>query len=57
MFAPAHPDDTFDIHEVGAWGRAPRIVRTCTHGRTVPVESLLGEVVAHLCLTCDTQLP
>jgi hypothetical protein len=28
----------------------------CNHLETVPVESG-GEVVAHLCTTCDTQLP
>jgi hypothetical protein len=28
----------------------------CRHTEVVPVESA-GEVVAQLCLTCDTQLP
>lgn len=29
----------------------------CLHLEVVPVESVTGEVVARLCLTCDTQLP
>lgn len=28
----------------------------CRHLEVVPVESMAGEVVAHLCLTCDAQL-
>ena len=28
----------------------------CRHAEVVPVESF-GHTVAHLCLTCDTQLP
>jgi hypothetical protein len=36
----------------------PRWVRArCRHLEVIPVEGLSGEVVAHLCLTCDTQLP
>lgn len=36
----------------------PQYVRgLCNHLETVPVESVTGETVAHLCLTCDTQLP
>lgn len=35
----------------------PRYVRgPCRHTEVVPVEAG-GEVVAQLCLTCDTQLP
>ena len=29
----------------------------CRHLEVVPVESVDGETVAHLCTTCDTQLP
>lgn len=28
----------------------------CLHTEVIPVESVTGEVVAQLCLTCDTQL-
>lgn len=37
----------------------PRYVRgRCRHLDVVPVESVVtGELVAHLCLTCDAQLP
>jgi hypothetical protein len=27
----------------------------CLHRDVIPVESVTGEVLAHLCLTCDTQ--
>ena len=37
-----------------AWARSTE--RACGHLETVPVESG-GETVAHLCLTCDAQLP
>jgi hypothetical protein len=37
---------------------APQYVRgRCNHLEVVPVESTDGEIVAHLCQTCDTQLP
>jgi hypothetical protein len=37
--------------------RHPRFVKVCcNHLEVVPVESG-DEVVAHLCLTCDAQLP
>ena len=37
--------------------RAPRYLKArCNHLEVVPVESAAGEVVAHLCLTCDEQL-
>jgi hypothetical protein len=29
----------------------------CLHTEIIPVESMAGEVVAQLCLTCDTQFP
>jgi 8-oxo-dGTP pyrophosphatase MutT (NUDIX family) len=29
----------------------------CDHAEAVPVESVASEVVAHLCLCCDAQLP
>lgn len=29
----------------------------CRHVEVVPVDSTQGETVAHLCLTCDGQLP
>lgn len=36
----------------------PEYVRgACNHLEVVPVESVTGEVVAALCLTCDSQLP
>ena len=38
-------------------GGVIRTVRTCLHGRPVPVESVVtGEVVARLCPDCDAQL-
>lgn len=34
------------------------IPEPCEHHDTVPVEAVVtGEVVAHLCVGCDTQLP
>lgn len=36
----------------------PTYVRgRCRHLEVVPVESIEGETVAQLCMTCDTQLP
>jgi len=29
----------------------------CKHTEVIPVESVTGETVAQLCLTCDTQFP
>lgn len=29
----------------------------CLHTEVAPVESVTGDVVAQLCLTCDIQLP
>ena len=29
----------------------------CKHMEVIPVESVTGDVVAQLCLTCDTQFP
>lgn len=29
----------------------------CRHHEIVPVDTVTGEIVARLCLTCDTQLP
>lgn len=34
------------------WIRGP-----CKHLETIPVMSVTGEHVAHLCLVCDAQLP
>lgn len=56
-------DDRWEWIEERTFGSPePQYVRgRCRHREVVPVESLgvLGpvEVVAHLCLTCDAQLP
>jgi hypothetical protein len=53
-----YPDPRWDWHEVTAIGdRDRRYVKgLCRHLETVPVESVTGTVVAHLCVTCDSQL-
>lgn len=54
----SEPDPRWDWVEVGSWGGPSRLVRgRCLHADVVPVESVLCEVVAHLCTTCDVQLP
>jgi hypothetical protein len=51
-------DDEYDWIEVTKFGGQPQYVRgACHHVRRTPVESVLGEVVAQLCLSCDEQLP
>ena len=46
--------DWIEVPEFGA--RSPRYIRgMCRHTELVPVESVTGEVVAKLCLTCDRQ--
>lgn len=52
-------DPRWEWIEVAELGRESNYVRgRCNHlpGEVVPVESD-GETVAHLCKTCDTQLP
>jgi hypothetical protein len=52
-------DPRWQWQEIQAFGEvSPRYVRTgCRHTEVVPVESVTGEAVAQLCLTCDGQLP
>lgn len=50
----------WEMIEVTTWGDSkPRYIRgRCLHNRMMPVESVVdGTVLAHLCLTCDAQLP
>jgi hypothetical protein len=57
MGEPYEPDPRFDVTEVvNAAGRVVYRLQQCRHVDVVPVESS-GEVVAHLCLVCDAQLP
>ena len=51
-------DPRWEWHEVTMFGDRERryIKGRCNHLETVPVEAVTGEVVAHLCLTCDAQL-
>jgi hypothetical protein len=47
----------FDHHEFLKLNGAVRhVVGRCHHANVLPVVSL-GELVAHLCIDCDTQLP
>jgi hypothetical protein len=50
-------DPRWDWHEVRLFGEpGPGYIRgACRHTEVVPVESVDGEVVAKLCLTCDKQ--
>lgn len=48
--------DWLEVTRVG--DRNPRYIKShCRHTEVIPVEVIGGEVVAHLCLTCDGQLP
>jgi hypothetical protein len=51
-------DPRWDWIEVTEYGqRKPAYIKgQCNHLEVVPVTAL-GETVAHLCLTCDQQLP
>lgn len=45
--------ETMQLGEPG-----PQYIRgLCNHLEIEPVQSVEGETVAHLCLTCDAQLP
>lgn len=53
-------DPRWDWIEVGEWGKAGSsyIKGRCRHLEVEPVRvESTGELVAHLCLTCDRQLP
>lgn len=51
-------DQRWEWHLVHRLGMPDTWVRgRCRHGEVTPVEALSGEVVAQLCLTCDTQFP
>lgn len=52
-------DPRWEWHEISTYSQpGPSYVRgLCKHREVVPVESVGGEVVAHLCTTCDQQLP
>ena len=51
-------DPRWDWHEVTAIGDRERqyVKGLCRHTETVPVTSVTGETVAHLCVTCDSQI-
>jgi hypothetical protein len=50
-------DPRWDWIEIPKFGkREPDYIRgACRHTELIPVESVSGEVVAKLCLTCDQQ--
>jgi hypothetical protein len=52
-------DPRWDWIEVWELGKPdPVYIRgMCNHLEVKPVEAVTGEVVAHLCVTCDSQLP
>jgi hypothetical protein len=52
-------DPRWEWIEVAQFGKpGPDYIRgPCCHTEVVPVETAQGETVAHLCTTCDTQLP
>ena len=52
-------DPRWEWIEIGDFGkRDPTYIKgRCRHTELVPVNSLTGEEVAQLCLTCDGQLP
>lgn len=53
-----YPDDRFEWVEITSLSDPERkyIVQRCKHVDAVPVESVTGDIVAHLCLICDRQL-
>lgn len=60
MVSDVDLDPRWDWCDVAAIGEHPTFLRgRCRHlpSEVVPVESVEGEIVAHLCRTCDTQLP
>lgn len=57
-------DPTPDLDPRWDWIACPNLDGTtqylrglCRHREVVPVESVAGEIVSHLCITCDYQLP
>ena len=48
--------DWVDVRSFGDPGPVWVKIR-CRHSEVVPVDSVTGEQVARLCLTCDAQLP
>lgn len=52
-------DRRWEWHEISTFSQpGPSYVRgLCRHLEVVPVNAVTGEIVAHLCLTCDQQLP
>lgn len=52
-------DPRWDWIEVTSFGSAePEYLKgMCRHREVIPVDGIDGEAVAHLCLTCGTQLP
>jgi hypothetical protein len=51
-------DPHWEWHEVTVMGDQERqyVKGLCRHLETVPVESVTGEIVAYLCITCDSQI-
>jgi hypothetical protein len=58
MAGLADLDPRWDWHEVTAIGDRERqyVKGLCRHLETVPVRSVTGEILAHLCVTCDSQV-
>lgn len=52
-------DGEYAWAEIKAWdGTHLRFVReSCRHTQVVDVRAVTGQLVAHLCLVCDQQLP
>lgn len=55
---PRDHEPAFDTTEIRIFGERDPVgyVMRCTHANVLPVETG-GEVIAHLCIDCDTQLP
>lgn len=56
--APREHAPEWDVTEIRAFGRAEPLhcLRPCAHANAIPVISR-GQLVAHLCIDCDAQLP
>lgn len=55
---PREHEPEFKYIELRGLGeRIHRSLGFCQHANVVPVESLVGDLVARLCIDCDAQLP
>lgn len=52
-------DEEPEVIDVSTWGRVQYLEMSCPHNLVIPIESALdpSEIIAHLCLRCDEQLP